>query len=66
MFASGEGFGGMGGKGEGVSSTNCQLQDSRKDVKHSMGNIVSSVVITVYGARCVLGLSGESLHNLYI
>ena len=30
-------------------STNWQLQNSHRDVKYSIGNIVNNIVITIYG-----------------
>ena len=49
------------GIGEGVKSTNWQLQNSHRHVKYSIGNIVSNTVITsniitLYGVRSVLNL----------
>lgn len=46
------GFGGLGKTREGL--TNCQLQNSRGDVKYRTENVVDSIVITIYGARWVL------------
>ena len=42
---------GMGEKVKGLRSTNWLLQASHGDVKHSVGNIGRSVVITMYCAR---------------
>ena len=42
-------------KVKGVRSTDGQLQNSRGDVKYSMGNMVNNTV----GARWVLGISGK-------
>ena len=52
-------------KVKGLRRTNWQLQNSHRDVKYSIGNIVNSIVITMYGARQVLELSGRPLHKLY-
>ena len=38
---------------KGLRSTNWQLQNSHRDVKYSIGNIVDNIVITTCGARCV-------------
>ena len=40
-------------------STNRQLQNSHGNGKCSAGNIVSNTVITLYGVRRVLDLSGD-------
>ena len=36
-----------------LRSTNWLLQNSHGDVKYSIGNIVSNIVITIYGVRWV-------------
>ena len=36
-----------------------ELQNSYRDVKSSIGNTVNNIVITVYGVRWVLKISGE-------
>ena len=41
------------------------VQNSHGDAKYSMGNIVNIIVVTMYGARWVLELSGETLHKVY-
>ena len=55
-------LGGMRGRGagdvKGLTSTNCQSQNSPGDVQDSIGNIVNNTVITTYGARW------GSLHKL--
>ena len=38
----------------GLRSTNWQLQNSHGDVKYSIENIVSNVVITVWGVQWLL------------
>ena len=52
-------------KVKGLRRTNWQLQNSHRDGKYSIGNIVNNIVITMYSARCVLNLLGRSLHKLY-
>lgn len=42
-------------------STDWKLDNSHRDVKHGGGNTVSNMVMTTYGARSVLELSGGSL-----
>ena len=42
------------GKIKRLRSTNWQSQNSRGDVKYSIGNTVNNIVITMYGARWVL------------
>ena len=44
----------------GLRGTNWQLQNSHWDADFSMENIVSSIVITMYGVRWVLDLSESS------
>ena len=46
-------------------STDQQLQNSHGDVKYSLGNIVSNIVITTYGARWALNSSGGTLCKVY-
>ena len=53
-------------KVKGLKSTNWQLQNSHRDVKYSIGNIANNIVITVYGVRWVLELSGVHLVNYII
>ena len=36
-------------------------QNSLGDVKHSIGNIVNNIVMTVYGARWALEISEDTL-----
>ena len=51
---------------KGLRSTNWQLQNSYGDVKHSIGNIVNDIVITMYGVGWgVLGLLEGPLGKLY-
>ena len=45
-------------KVKGLRSTNWLLQNSQGDVKYSIGNIVTNVVITTSGIRWVLDSSG--------
>lgn len=39
--------------------TNWQLQNGHRVVKYSTGNTVNDILITVYGARWILEISGE-------
>lgn len=41
-----------------LTSTNWQLKNSHKNVKYNIGDIVSNLVITMYGVRWVLDLLG--------
>ena len=50
-------LGGWVKKEKGLRSTNWQLQNSHRDVKYRIGNIVSNIVI-VYGVRWVLEIWG--------
>ena len=43
----------MGAKGKGIRKY--------RVIMYSIGNVVNNIVITVYGVRWVLGLSGGSL-----
>ena len=45
--------GGLGEKVKGLSA-NWQLQNTHEDVKYSIGNIVSHIVITAYHVRLVI------------
>ena len=47
---------------KGLRRTNWQLQNSHKDVKYSIGNIVSNIVITTYGVRGVLQIPGGKVY----
>ena len=52
--------GGLGDKAEGTKKHRDRWsQNSRRDVKHSAGNTVSDVVVTVCGARWALEISGS-------
>ena len=46
-------------KVKGLRSTHWQLQNSHRNVKYSMGNIVNNIVITMCGARWVPEISEE-------
>ena len=48
-------------KVEGLRSRNWYLQNSYRSIKYSTGNTVN-IVITMYGIRWVLDLSGRSDH----
>ena len=50
---------------ERFRNTNRYLHNSHGDIKHSRGNRVSNIVITVYGARWVLEILGGSLYKVY-
>lgn len=45
----------------GLRSTNGQSHNGHRDAEHSTGNIVNNGVITTYGARWVLEVSGATL-----
>ena len=47
-------LGGWVKEARGLRRTNWQLENSHVDVKYSIDNIVSKIVITVYHARWVL------------
>ena len=49
---------------KGLRGTNWWLHSSQGDVKFSIENMVSNIVITMYGARRVLDLSGGTLYKL--
>ena len=55
----GEGLGDWEKKVKGLRRTNWKLQNSHRDVKHSTGNTVNNIVVTMYGARWVLEISGD-------
>ena len=46
-------------KVKGLRSTDWQLQNSLRDVKYSVGNIVSNIVKTIFGARWEWKILGE-------
>ena len=54
-------LGDQGRREKGFRSTDRQLLNSHRDVKHSVGNTASNSVITVHGARQVLEISGGML-----
>lgn len=49
----------------GLRGTDWWLQNSHGTIKHSRGNIVNDIVISMYGARRVLKLSGKTLCKEY-
>ena len=51
----------LGEKGEGLKKYRLAVRTSPGDVKHSLGNIISPIVITMYGARRMLEISGGTL-----
>ena len=60
--------GGLGGrvrKVKGLGSTHWSLRNSHGDVKYSIGNTVSNIIITVWCASWALELSGETLCKVY-
>ena len=48
-----------------LRSTNWQLQNSHGDVKYSIENIAKNIVISMYGTRWVLKISGGTPYKLY-
>ena len=42
---------------KGLRSTDWQLSSSHGGVKHSIGNIVNGILVTMYGARWLLEIS---------
>ena len=44
---------------KGLRSTDWQLQNSHKDIKYIIRTILNNTVITMYGARLVVEISGE-------
>ena len=62
----GRGLGGWVKNVKGLRSTNWQSQNSHADVKSSRGNVVNGIVITKYGARWVLEVSGDHFVNYLI
>ena len=42
---------------EGIKKYKLGIKNSHRDINYSIGNIVSNIVITMYGDRCVLDLS---------
>ena len=57
--------GGMHKRRMGLRGTNWLLQNSHGNVEYSIGNIISSIAITMYGVRWVLDLLVWSLCKLY-
>ena len=58
MAARGRGVGEMGEKMKRLRTINWQLRNSHRDIKYSIGNIVSNIAITMYGTRWVLEILG--------
>ena len=46
-------------KGEEIEKYKLEVTSSHRDVKHGIPDRVSNIVITMYGARWVLDLSGK-------
>ena len=57
----GKGVRRMGEKGEGIKKYKLAITNSHRDIKCSIGNIVSNSIITMYGVKWVLDLSGDHL-----
>lgn len=64
MVSRWEGYGGW-KKGEGIKNYKLVLTEQSQGAKDSVGNIVSDVVITMYGGRQGLDLLGWSRRKLY-
>ena len=52
---------GLGGRGDEIKKYRLVLRKQSQGCKYSTGNIVNNIVITTYGARWVLEISGEHL-----
>lgn len=52
-------------KGKGTKKYKSVVTIQSQNVKYSTGNLVSNIVISIYGARWVLELSGGSLCKLH-
>ena len=50
---------------KGLRSTHWYLQNSRGDIKCSIGNRLHSIVVTMYGDKWVLGISEGTLCKVY-
>ena len=61
----GRGAGGISGKDEEIKKYKWKLQNSQRDVKYSIGNIVNNILITMYGVRWIQDLLGGSLSKLH-
>ena len=48
-------------KVKGLGSTSWGFQNSHRDLKYSLGNVVTNIVITMHGARWVLEIKEETL-----
>ena len=56
----------LGEKGKGIKKSKLELHNNHRDGKYSIGNTVSNLIITVYGVRWELDLSGcGTLYKLY-
>ena len=58
QIGGGEADGERSEKCEGINKYKLAVLNGHRDVKYSTGNRVNKIVITIYGARCVLELSG--------
>ena len=57
----------LGEKGEETKKYKLAVKkNSQEGVKHSMGNIVNDIVITMYGVRCILDLPEGSLCDVNV
>ena len=54
-------MGGLGEKGKGIEVQTGSYQRVVVYIKYSIGNIVSNVVITMYGASWIMEMSGRIL-----
>ena len=59
MVQRGGSLGGWVKEVKGLSRTDLLLQNSHRDVKYSIGNIVHNTSITVYLSRSILEISGR-------
>ena len=65
MVARGEGSRRLVEKGKELRSTDWSLQYSHGYVNYSIGNIISNIVVTMYGAKWVLEILGGTLCKVY-
>lgn len=63
MAATWPGVGSLGEKVKGLKSAARQLQNSHRDVRYSIGNIVNKTIITMCGAGWALDLLGGHFVN---
>lgn len=65
MIVTRRGVGSTGGKGEGIKMCRVPTMKYHGDVKCSVGNIVSNVIVSMRGVTCVLDYQGDHLVKLY-